>query len=46
VVAKYPIATIEESQNPELALAWMDLVLSDQGQRVLEKYNVEPVGQS
>ena len=46
VVAKYPIATIEESQNPELARAWVDLVLSDEGQRVLEKYNFEPVDQS
>ncbi len=44
--ATYPIATIEESQNPELAQAWVDLVLSDQGQRVLEKYNFEPVGRS
>jgi molybdate transport system substrate-binding protein len=46
VIATYPIATIEESQNPELAQAWVDLVLSDQGQRVLEKYNFEPVGRS
>ncbi len=46
VVATYPIATIEESQNPELAQAWVDLVLSDEGQRVLEKYNFEPVDQS
>ncbi len=46
VVATYPIATIEESQNPELARAWVDLVLSDEGQRVLEKYNFEPVDQS
>jgi molybdate transport system substrate-binding protein len=46
VVAMYPIATPEESQNPELARAWVDLVQSDGGQRVLEKYNFEPVGQS
>ena len=46
VIATYPIATIEESQNPELARAWVDLVLSDEGQRVLEKYNFEPVDQS
>ena len=43
VVATYPIATIEGSQNPELAQAWLDLVLSDRGQDVLEKYNFEPV---
>ena len=46
VVATYPIATIQESQNPELAQAWVNLVLSDEGQRVLEKYNFEPVDQS
>ncbi len=43
VVATYPIATVEESQNPDLAQAWVDLVLSDEGQRVLESYNFEPV---
>lgn len=46
VVATYPIATVEESQNPELAQAWVDLVLSDEGQSVLEKYNFEPVSRS
>jgi molybdate transport system substrate-binding protein len=43
VVATYPIATIQGSHNPELAQAWIDLVLSDEGQRVLKKYNFEPV---
>jgi molybdate transport system substrate-binding protein len=43
VVATYPIATIEESQNPELARAWVDLVLSGEGQGMLEKYGFEPV---
>jgi molybdate transport system substrate-binding protein len=43
VVATYPIATIEGSQNSKLARAWVDLVLSDRGQGVLEKYNFEPV---
>ncbi len=46
LVATYPIATIEESQNPELARAWMGLVLSEEGQRVLGNYNFEPVGWS
>src|SRR5918999_3877787 len=46
VVATYPIATTEGSQNPELAQAWLDLVLSDRGQGVLEKYNFEPVSRS
>lgn len=43
VVAIYLIATIQGSRNPELAQAWLDLVLSDRGQDVLEKYNFEPV---
>jgi molybdate transport system substrate-binding protein len=43
VVATYPIATMEGSRNPELAQAWLALVLSDRGQDVLEKYNFEPV---
>ncbi len=46
VKATYHITTIEESQNPELARAWVDLVESDEGQRVLEQYNFEPLGQS
>jgi molybdate transport system substrate-binding protein len=44
VIARYPIATIEESENPEGAQAWVALVQSDEGQRVLEKYNFESVG--
>jgi molybdate transport system substrate-binding protein len=44
VLATYPIATIEESQSPVLARAWVGLVLSEEGQRVLENYNFEPVG--
>ncbi len=44
VVATYPIATIDESQNAELAQEWVDLVLSDEGQSVLESYNFERVG--
>ena len=41
VMATYPIATIAESQHPELAQEWVDLVLSDEGQGVLEKYGFE-----
>ena len=41
VMAIYPIATIAESQHPELAQEWIDLVLSDEGQRVLEEYGFE-----
>lgn len=43
VIATYPIATLKESTNSELAQKWVDLVLSDEGQGVLEKYGFERV---
>jgi molybdate transport system substrate-binding protein len=42
VLATYPIAAIEKSQNPELAQGWIDLVLSGEGHRVLEEYGFLP----
>ena len=42
VLATYPIAAIEKSQNPELAQGWIDLVLSGEGQGVLEEYGFLP----
>lgn len=42
VIATYPISTIADSQNPELAQAWVDLVLGEEGQTVLEEYGFEP----
>lgn len=41
VVATYPIATVRSSENPELAQAWVDLVLSEEGQSVLEEHGFE-----
>ncbi len=41
VTATYPIATLKQATNPELAQKWVDLVLSDEGQGVLEKYGFE-----
>jgi molybdate transport system substrate-binding protein len=41
VPATYPIAAIVESQHPELAQEWIDLVMSDEGQGVLEEYGFE-----
>jgi molybdate transport system substrate-binding protein len=41
VIATYPIATLKQSSNAELAQKWVDLVLSDEGQGVLEKYGFE-----
>lgn len=42
VVATYPIAVLEGSENPEMAREWVDFVLSDEGRRVLEKWGFEP----
>lgn len=42
VIATYPIAAVEESENPELAQAWVDFVLSEEGQRVLEENGFLP----
>jgi molybdate transport system substrate-binding protein len=41
VVATYPITVLEGARSPELAQEWVDLVLSDDGQRVLESYGFE-----
>ena len=43
VTATYPIATLKEASNSELAQHWIDLVLSDEGQRLLEEYGFERV---
>jgi molybdate transport system substrate-binding protein len=42
VIASYPIALVKEAQNQELAQAFIDLVLSSQGQDILAKYNFIP----
>ena len=42
VVATYPIATVKASKAQDKAQAFMDLVLSDQGQQVLKKYRFLP----
>lgn len=44
VLATYPITTIESSENPELAREWINLVLSEEGQGVLEGYGFISVG--
>jgi len=45
-IATYPIAPIANSANPELAQAFVDMVLSDAGQAVLDKYNFFPAANS
>jgi molybdate transport system substrate-binding protein len=42
VLATYPIATVKASKNADKAQAFMDLVLSAQGQQVLEQYGFLP----
>ncbi len=42
IIATYPIAALEDAKEPELAKKWVDLVTSEEGQRVLEKWNFEP----
>jgi molybdate transport system substrate-binding protein len=43
VVASYPIAPVEGNDHPELVQAFIDLVLSPEGQNILAKYHFLPV---
>jgi molybdate transport system substrate-binding protein len=42
IIATYPIAVLKDAEDPQLARKWVDLVVSDEGQRVLEKWGFEP----
>jgi molybdate transport system substrate-binding protein len=42
ILATYPIATLDDAKSPELARKWVELVTSEEGQRVLRKWNFEP----
>jgi molybdate transport system substrate-binding protein len=42
IIATYPIASLKDAENPELAKKWVDLVTSEEGQKVLEEWNFEP----
>jgi molybdate transport system substrate-binding protein len=42
VSAAYPIAALQDSPNPALAQAFVDLVLSNEGQDILAKYGFIP----
>lgn len=42
VVATYPVAVLADAGEPELARAWVDLVMGDGGQEVLKKWGFEP----
>jgi len=41
-IATYPIASVSDATQPDLARAFVDLVLSDQGQAILAKYGFLP----
>jgi molybdate transport system substrate-binding protein len=43
VVAKYPLAALTQSKNPELAQAFITYVLSAEGQATLKKWGFLPV---
>lgn len=38
VIARYPITVVKDSNNPRLAKAFVDYILSDEGQRLLAEY--------
>jgi molybdate transport system substrate-binding protein len=42
VIASYPIAPLVDSQNPELAQAFVDYVLAPEGQEILAAYGFIP----
>jgi molybdate transport system substrate-binding protein len=42
ITATYPIAVLQDARSTALARKWVDLVKSDEGQRVLEKWGFEP----
>ncbi len=42
IIATYPIAVLKDAKSPHLAKKWVELVMSEEGQRVLEKWNFEP----
>ena len=43
VIAKYPIAPLVNSENAEVAQAFIDYVLSAEGQAILEKWGFGPI---
>jgi molybdate transport system substrate-binding protein len=43
VIATYPIAPLKTSKNPEFAQDFINLILSQEGQKILAKYNFIPV---
>lgn len=44
IVAVYPIAVLEDAEEPGLAEEWVELVTDEEGQRVLEEWGFESAG--
>ena len=42
IIATYPVAALKDAEDPELAQKWVDLVTSEDGQRVLDEWGFEP----
>ncbi len=42
IIATYPVAALKDARDPDLAREWVDLVTSDEGQRVLDEWGFEP----
>jgi molybdate transport system substrate-binding protein len=42
ITATYPIAALRNAESPGLAREWVDLVVGEEGQRVLQKWGFEP----
>ena len=43
VIATYPIASLTKAKSPQLAQAWIDFVLSEEGQATLVRYGFQRV---
>ena len=46
IIAEYPMGILEESRYPAAAEEFIDLVKSEQGRAILEKYGFAPVDDS
>ncbi len=42
IIATYPVAALKDAEDPDLARKWVDLVTSEEGQRVLDEWGFEP----
>jgi molybdate transport system substrate-binding protein len=43
IIAEYPLGLLKESEHPNECMEFMNLVMSDEGKAVLEKYGFSPV---